>query len=335
MKNERKNFPSDEDVRKLHMEGHRERVKALADKDPDFTFMTETDVLEYALFMGIPRKDTKIIAHRLLDRFGSLFGVVNAPLKELRAVKDMTDTAARVLKLVMPMSRLCLRTRALNGEYMPTPGDALEKFRALFMGRSEEMLALACLDLNDKLLQIDIIEQGAVSNVHFDIGKLVKHALNAGASKIILAHNHPAGGMVPSVEDVNATIKLALTAKSVEITLYDHFIISDAGYVSMYNNGVVGVGFKLYDALNKTHCADGMEHVHEYNTMASEYRLRIEGDCGVVPEPINRCEKDFYEEKKDMRSDTSFENFITRIKLDNGNLDALLRKINSKFKDLR
>lgn len=317
---------SDEQLRRLHAQGHRERVKALVDKDPDFQHMTAVDVLEYALFFGIPRKDTKLIAHRLLDKFGDIHGVVSAPLIDLKSIKGMTDSAARILRLILPMSRMCVQARTLGDEYIESPGDALEKFHALFLGRSDEILALACMDLNGRLMRIDMIESGSPNSVTIDLAKIIRHALNAGAVKIILAHNHPAGSMVPSVSDVQSTMDLAITARGANIALYDHFIITDYGFVSMYNNGVISMAYHKYDQLNGTHYADAIERVHEYNSMFSEYRLRVYEPNTVVAEPLNPHSQDFFQKTKDLADDTSYYDFLSQIKRDRLDLDEVLRK---------
>ncbi len=317
---------TDEELRRLHAQGHRERVKALVDKDPDFQYMTPVDVLEYALFFGIPRKDTKLIAHRLLDRFGDLHGVASAPLIDLKSVKGMTDSAARILRLLLPMSRMCMQARTLGDEYIESPGDALDKFHALFMGRNEEILALACMDINGRLMRVDIVESGSPNSVAIDLAKIIRHALNAGAVKIILAHNHPAGSMVPSLDDVQTTMDLAITARGANIALYDHFIITDYGFVSMYNNGVITTAYQKYDQLNGTHFAESLERVHEYNSMYAEYRLRVFEQGEVVAEPLNPRSIDFYKQTKDLSVDTSYSDLLAKIKRDRLNLDEVLQK---------
>lgn len=318
---------TDEEYRKYCAAGHRERMRALVDRDPEFLMLTPVDVLEYALFFGIPQKDTKLIAHRLLERFGDLHGVMCAPILELKSIKGMTESAARLLRLILPMSRLCLREHNEHEQYINTPSDALDKLNTMFMGHNEEMIVLMCLDINDKLIRTDVIEKGTYNSVVIDIPKIIQHALNAGAAKILLGHNHPAGSMVPSLSDIQATMDLAVTARGANILLYDHVIISMIGFVSLYNNGVIAKAFARYDQIHGTHFAANLAKVHEYNSMQAEYRLAMrDGGHKIIAEPLNPHAVDFCEKTGRITDDTTFDEFLDAqmILRDRIDIEALL-----------
>ena len=62
-------------------------------------------------------------------------------------------------------------------------------------------------------------------------------ALNAGATSVMLAHNHPSGLALPSAEDIQTTHRVALALQAVDIHLVDHIVVADGDYVSMVQSG--------------------------------------------------------------------------------------------------
>ena len=85
--------------------GHRQRMRREMIEQNSFDQMGDHRILEVLLFYGIPRKDTNPIAHELLNKFGSLTGVMDAEFEELKAVKGMTENAATLIKTIMPIAR--------------------------------------------------------------------------------------------------------------------------------------------------------------------------------------------------------------------------------------
>ena len=67
-------------------------------------------------------------------------------------------------------------------------------------------------------------------------------ALSANATSVVLAHNHPSGVAVPSVEDVQTTRRVSAALKALEIHLADHIVVADGDYVSMVQSG-----YQIYD----------------------------------------------------------------------------------------
>ena len=131
--------------------GHRSRLKQRFLEEGLDSF-TDIQALELLLFYGVPRQDTNPIAHRLLDRFGSLSQVLEASPEELRRVEGVGENAAALLTLVTQFARFyqvdcaqrvkCLTTLEACGEYL-TP---------YFFGRNKETVFLLCLDAKCKVL---------------------------------------------------------------------------------------------------------------------------------------------------------------------------------------
>ena len=186
----------------LH-DGHRQRAKeryGLVGADA----LADHELLELALFYAIPRQDTNETAHRLLKRFRSLQGVLQASPEELEQVEGVGKNAALLLHLMADISQRA-RITSLPEKILNSPDRTGAYFMELLTGQKRELLYQVCLDGKGKLLTCRCIAKGTVSASAVHVRQVVENALYAGASTIILAHNHPSGVALPSDADVLVT----------------------------------------------------------------------------------------------------------------------------------
>lgn len=217
-------------------DGHRQRLKERFRKDGLDGF-TEIQVLELLLFYAMPRQDTNPIAHALLDRFGSLDRVLDAPMDKLLEVKGIGEHGATLIRLFKDMSRAYEISRARQETVLPTVEDCGEYLKPFFKGRKNETVFLLCLDAKLKVLDCREVGEGSVNYASVPVRRVVEMALEAGASSVVLSHNHPSGIALPSGEDVQTTRRVAAALSAVEIALVDHIIVADDDYVSMAQSG--------------------------------------------------------------------------------------------------
>ena len=217
-------------------DGHRQRLKARF-LEQGLDGFTDVQVLELLLFYAIPRRDTNPIAHELLEKFGSLRQVLEAPVQRLTEVEYITENAAALLKLAPAMLRYYQVDKVK--EEMPLVtiqacGDYLKHF---FLGRKNETVFLLCLDAKCKVLACREVGEGSVNSANVPIRRVVEIALNTNATTVVLAHNHPSGLALPSADDIQTTLRLAKAMAAVEITLADHIVVADNDFVSMTQSG--------------------------------------------------------------------------------------------------
>ena len=217
-------------------DGHRQRLKDRFLREGLDGF-TDIQVLELLLFYVVPRKDTNPIAHDLLDRFGSLARVLDAPVIKLTEVNGVTENGATFLKLVREIER---RYALSQGEeiILNTIEDCCEYLTRFFKGKRNETVFLLSLDAKLKLLSCREVGEGSVNYASVPIRRCVEMALEDGATSVILAHNHPSGLAVPSTDDGVTTRRLAMALSAVEIQLVDHIVVADDDYVSMVQSGI-------------------------------------------------------------------------------------------------
>ena len=217
-------------------DGHRERMKKRF-LEEGLDGFTQIQALELLLFYCIPQKDTNPLAHALLDRFGSLSQVLEAPVEELRKVPGVGAHTAIFLHLITEAGRFYLVNRSSQENILLSLESCAEYMLPFFFGRKVETVYLLCLDAKCKVLCCKEIGEGSVNAAGISVRRVVETALNAGASTVVLAHNHPSGLALPSPEDIQTTRRLAMALSAVEIHLADHIVVADGDYVSMVQSG--------------------------------------------------------------------------------------------------
>ena len=217
-------------------DGHRERLMERFHREGLDGF-TEVQALELLLFFSRPRIDTNPLAHSLLEAFGSLDRVLDASLDQLTQVKGIKAHSASLILLIKEMSRYYEVTKARQEKVLPTIDECGDYLRAFFKGRMNETVFLLCLDAKMKVLSCREVGEGSVNYASVPIRRVVEMALKAGASSVVLSHNHPSGIALPSGEDIQTTRKVATALSAVEITLVDHIVVADDDYVSMVQSG--------------------------------------------------------------------------------------------------
>jgi DNA repair protein RadC len=185
----------------------------------------------------IVRQDTSAIARRLLEEFGSLSQVIDAPLQSLMSVKGMGEISALHLKLIPKFYRryqLSKWNKSIICNDAETAGSFLIN---KLIGYTNEVVLVLCLDSNCKLLNCRLAFEGSINAVHVSIRKVVEIALSSNASRIIISHNHMSGNALPSSDDLETTRRIRSALSFVGVTLDDHIIVADDDYVSLAQSG--------------------------------------------------------------------------------------------------
>ena len=218
----------------IHKE-HRRRVK---DRflGEGLEHFDEVHALELLLFYAIPQGDVNPLAHRLLDHFGDLRQVLGAPPEQLMQVSGVGEHTAILLGLVKGLSqKYMVAERKLR--QLSTMDECGAYLMDQFIGQRDEMVMLLCLDAKRSPLCCRIISRGSVNAAEVSVRKVVEVALAVNATSVILAHNHPSGLAIPSMEDIVTTRRMGCALDAVGIPLEDHIVVADRDYVSLVQSG--------------------------------------------------------------------------------------------------
>ena len=217
-------------------DGHRGRLKERF-LNEGLDYFTDIQVLELLLFYCIPRRDTNELAHRLLERFGSLSQVLDARVEDLMQVEGIGENAALFLTLIIATGRYYEVDKNSDYKQLQSVAEFGQYLVPRFHNRTQETVFLLSLDAKCKVLNCQMVGVGSVNSAGVPIRRVVEMALAANASMVVLAHNHPSGLALPSREDVATTQRLAAALETVDVVLVDHLVVADDDYVSLVQSG--------------------------------------------------------------------------------------------------
>lgn len=219
-----------------HGAGHRRRLK-LKFKQHGLGAFYDYEVLELLLTWCIARKDVKPAAKNLIDRFKTFQAVVDAPLDQLLAVRDIGEHSALLIKLIRSCSDYYLASAAEKRDSISSPQALINYLRSSMAPLHDEQFRVIYLNAKNEMLRDEVVQEGTVDQTAVYPRKIVERALAAGAVSIILVHNHPSGDPSPSVHDTRLTEALVGATKLLSIRVHDHIIIGRYGYYSFAENG--------------------------------------------------------------------------------------------------
>lgn len=199
--------------------------------------MEDHVVLELLLTYAIARKDVNPIAHALLERFGSLAGVLEASVAELQEVPGIGEHSALLLHMMPDLARRYDISRASDGPVLDSTARAGAFLVPQLRTVRDERIYLLCLDARCRKIAFKLLTEGDVNSAQLSIRRLVETALSCKATYVILAHNHPAGTLAPSRDDLDTTRRVKEALRAVEITLADHIIVAGCNYLSLADEG--------------------------------------------------------------------------------------------------
>lgn len=214
-------------------DGHRERVKKEFLQNGFDMNTPPHKIIEMLLFYSIPRKDTNEFAHELLNRFGSVSGILDAPVEELVKVPGISTNTAALIKLIIPIARIYLTETNSKDKRFLREDDVCEYLMNRYFGYKNEVFSVVSFSGNGRMLGFDILASGNVNEVHASARKVIETVINRNAVCAIIAHNHPNGTALPSDEDVAVTENIKSALDHINVKLLDHIIIAGDDYVSM------------------------------------------------------------------------------------------------------
>ena len=227
-----------EAIKLLH-HGHRKRLRERFNSAPIRT-LPDYEILEMVLFYAIPRGDTKIIAKRLLAKFRSLSGVLNAEAADIEMVDGVGEGASTLLKLLLDLnSRLALPLENKDLQVLNNFPTVLSYLKLTVGFRKTECFKVLYLNRKNILIADEVFDGGTVDKVQIYPREIVKRALGHNASAVILVHNHPSGDCSPSKEDLDVTKEIKTALNLVSINLHDHIIIAENKHYSFRNTGLI------------------------------------------------------------------------------------------------
>ncbi len=218
---------------------HKNHRKRLDEKISKYGFesLPDHEKLESILYVVIPRGDTNEIAHNLLNEFGTIGGVLNAGFERLQKVNGIGYRTARFLSELNSIAGEVLRYSKCGAYLLDTNEKIIEYISTYYIGRLTECSYMFTLDRTMHLTGVIKLSEGTVNQTHVYPQKVAEYAIMHKADSVIIAHNHPAGTLEPSEQDVQVAKAVEMALMGVGVNYYDNLIITPDNYYSFKENG--------------------------------------------------------------------------------------------------
>lgn len=212
--------------------GHRERLKKRFVNQGLDSFESH-QVLELLLFYAIPQKDTNPLAHELLNTFGSLPAVLEASVNDLCKIKGISEHTATLIKLCGELLKRYEQELQSGIKAFTNLEEIGAYLQPQFLGETREKVVLVCLNNRSELLGVSVLGTGGLVSTEAKMREIIEQIITLQATRVVLAHNHPAGFAIPSAADLSTTRRIIESLKIMEVEVVDHLIFAKGEYISM------------------------------------------------------------------------------------------------------
>jgi DNA repair protein RadC len=182
------------------------------------------------------------IAHTLLERFGDVTAIANAPVGELAQVDWLGETRSAALKAALEMGRRLQMEAAGEKVCVRSPANAAALLIPAIGHMEQEHFVVLFLDTRNQVLAQETLYKGSLNSTCVRACEVFREAIRRNCAAILVGHNHPSGDVSPSPEDVALTRRLAEAGRTLDVDLIDHLVVSASRFLSMRERGLGGLG---------------------------------------------------------------------------------------------
>ena len=200
----------------------------------------DAELLALLLRTGMAGKSVLHLAQELLETFGGIAGLLHTHLDDLKRVKGLGGPAKRAeLAAVLELARRAMAQQLQQREVLAQP-QALHHYLQLHLAaRPYEVFAVLFLDPQQRLIALEELFRGSLTQTSVYPREVVLRALHHQASAVVLAHNHPSGSAEPSRADEALTHTLRAALALVDVRVLDHVIVAAGRSLSMAERGLM------------------------------------------------------------------------------------------------
>jgi DNA repair protein RadC len=160
-------------------------------------------------------------------------------IRDLTKVRGIGQAKAILLVAALELGRRSQAQEARTKVNFSGSADVAAYLKPLLRDYRHEVFAVLFLNRSNRINHYQIISEGGITATVADPRIILKKALEENAVSIILCHNHPSGSLKPSKADEELTFKIRDAARYLDIKLLDHIIVSDDGYFSFADEGMI------------------------------------------------------------------------------------------------
>ncbi len=201
--------------------------------------LSNSELIAILIGSGTKTKSAVDVAKEVLNRAkDNLNELGKLSLKELMKVDGIGEARAITIAAALELGRRRQATESQK-QVVKNSADIAHYLQAQLKDKQHEVFAVAFLNRANKINHIEIISEGGITGTVADQRIILKKALEHNAVNIVLCHNHPSGSLKPSRADEALTKKIKEAAVLLDMTVVDHIIVSEDGYYSFADEGIL------------------------------------------------------------------------------------------------
>jgi len=202
--------------------------------------LSDAELLAILIGSGTGGVSAVDLSKQILSHFENDLNMLGkANLKDLMQFKGIGEAKAITIIAATELGKRRQLTQVKEKPKITSSADAYNCLYSVMEDLNHEVFKILLLNRNNKVTRIETISTGGVAGTIVDPKIIFKKALDEQSSSIILSHNHPSGNLKPSQADLDITKKLIKAGKTLEINVLDHIIISEKGYYSFLDEGLI------------------------------------------------------------------------------------------------
>ena len=201
--------------------------------------LSDAELLAIVLRTGVRGCNAVDLAREAIARCGSLSQLLSAELALLETIPGLGAAKYAQIQAVLEMSRRALRETLDRGSALGSPQAVRDYLRLKLQGKPHEVFVAVFLDAQNRVLAVEDLFRGTLTQTSVFPREIVKRALHYNAAAIIFAHNHPSGVAEPSRADEALTQTLKHTLALVDVKVLDHFVVGGDAAMSFAERGLL------------------------------------------------------------------------------------------------
>jgi DNA repair protein RadC len=200
--------------------------------------LSDVELLAILLRTGMAGKNVFQLSEELLGPDG-IAGLLHASVQSLKMVKGLGPAKQAELLAVFEMARRAMSQRLKEREAFHTPGAVKQYLQLQLAHKTHEVFAVLFLDHQNRMLAMEELFRGTLSQTSVYPREVVLRALHYQAAAVVLSHNHPSGSVQPSRADEHLTQTLKAALALVDVRVLDHIIVCQGETLSMAERGLI------------------------------------------------------------------------------------------------
>jgi DNA repair protein RadC len=201
--------------------------------------LADAELIALLLRTGLKGVSVLQLAQQMLDRFGGIQGLLHARVDDLKSIKGLGPAKRAELAAVIELARRALLQQLAERPVFDAPAKVKQYLQLQLGGHAFEVFAVMFLDAQNRLLKLEEMFRGTLTQTSVYPREVVKRALDLHAGAVILAHNHPSGAAEPSRADEYLTQTLKSALQLVDVRVLDHLVVGRGEVVSFAERGLL------------------------------------------------------------------------------------------------